>query len=213
MQSTASRDNEIGSTGEVIAMLFAPIGLWLGAMALFLVYRPFRRDVLGSTASTAGIVGRVLTRAGIIALAQVLGVVALMHTTLGVDVSLLPQTLAFSALLALAFTAVHAFLSAWLGRAGTIVSLVLVIVQIASSGGLVPLEVLSGPYQAISPFLPLSWAVQGMQAIVAGVGGAAVAGPAAMVALFGLGGVLGTALVVGRRRGIRSTGFAAAALA
>jgi putative membrane protein len=34
-----------------------------------------------------------------------------------------------------------------------------------------------------------------------------------MVALFGLGGVLGTALVVGRRRGIRSTGFAAAALA
>jgi putative membrane protein len=52
-----------------------------------------------------------------------------------------------------------------------------------------------------------------MQAIIAGVGGAAVAGPAAVIALFGVGGVLGTALVVGRRRGIRSTGFASAAVA
>jgi putative membrane protein len=211
--STATRDNEIGSIGEVIAMLFAPIGLWLGAMALFLVYRPFRRDVLGSTASTGGIVGRSLTRAGIIALAQVVGVVALMHTALGVDVSLLPQTIAYATLLALAFTAVHAFLSAWLGRAGTIVSLVLLVVQLVATGGLIPIEVLSAPFQAISVFLPLSWAVQGMQAIIAGVGGAAVAGPAAVIALFGVGGVLGTAVVVGRRRGIRSTGFASAAVA
>jgi putative membrane protein len=33
-----------------------------------------------------------------------------------------------------------------------------------------------------------------------------------MVALFGLAGVIGTAIVVGRRRGIRSIGFAATAL-
>jgi len=76
----------------------------------------------------------------------------------------------------------------------------------------VPIEVLSGPYQAISPFLPLTWAVQGMQAIVSGAGGGAVAGAAGVIALFGVIGVVGTAIVVGRRRGIRSIGFAAAAL-
>jgi putative membrane protein len=73
-------------------------------------------------------------------------------------------------------------------------------------------EVLSGPYQVISPFLPLTWAVQGMQLIVAGAAGGAVATAAGVVALFGLVGVIGTAVVVGRRRGIRSIGFAAAAL-
>lgn len=210
--STTDRDNEIGTIGEVIGMLFAPIGLWLGAMAMFLVFRPFGREALRSTASTVGLVGRTLTRAGLIALGQAVAVVALMHAALGVSWTLLPQTLAFAALLALAFTAVHAFLTAWLGRAGLLVSLVLVALQLAASGGLYPIEVLSGPFQVISPFLPLTWAVQGMQLIVSGAGGAAVATAAGVIAIFGVLAAVGTTVVVGRRRGIRSIGFAATAL-
>lgn len=202
----AERDNAIDSLGQVIAMLLAPIGLWLGAMALFLVFRPFGRDALASTAPTGRLVGRTLFRGSLVGLAQAALVVLLMHTALGVDWSLLPQTLAFSALLAVAFTAIHAFLSAWLGRIGSIVSLVLVVLQLAASGGLYPLEVVSGPFQAISPFLPLTWAVEGMQLIVSGAGGGAVAGAAAVVALFGLLGAAGTTIVVARRRGIRSAG-------
>ncbi len=193
-------------------MLFVPIGLWLGAMAMFLVFRPFGREALRSTASTGGLVWRTLARAGLLALAQAVTVVLLLHGALGVDWSLLPQTLGFAALLALAFTALHAFLTVWLGRAGLLVSLVLVALQLAASGGLYPVEILSGPFQAISPFLPLTWAVQGMQLIVAGAGGGAVAAAAGVIALFGLIGVAGTLFVVGRRRGIRSIGFAAAAL-
>ena len=193
-------------------MLFVPIGLWLGAMAMFLVFRPFTREALRSTASTGGLVARTLARTGLLALVQAVTVVLLLHGALGVAWSVLPQTLAFAALLALAFTAIHAFLTVALGRAGMLVSLVLVALQLAASGGLYPVEVLSGPFQAISPFLPLTWAVQGMQLIVAGASGGAVAAAAGMVALFGLGGVIGTLLVVARRRGIRSIGFAATAL-
>lgn len=210
--STTERDNEIGTIGEVIGMLFVPIGLWLGAMAMFLVFRPFNREALRSTASTGGLVMRTLARAGLLALAQAVTVVLLLHGVLGVAWSVLPQTLAFAVLLALAFTAIHAFLTVALGRAGMLVSLVLVALQLAASGGLYPVEVLSGPFQAISPFLPLTWAVQGMQLIVAGAGGAAVATAAGIIALFGVGAMIGTAIVVGRRRGIRSIGFAATAL-
>lgn len=210
--STTERDNEIGTIGEVIGMLFVPIGLWLGAMAMFLVFRPFNREALRSTASTGGLVVRTLARAGLLALAQAVTVVLLLHGLLGVAWGLLPQTLSFAVLLALAFTAIHAFLTVALGRAGMLVSLVLVALQLAASGGLYPVEVLSGPFQAISPFLPLTWAVQGMQLIVAGAGGAAVATAAGIIALFGVGAMIGTAIVVGRRRGIRSIGFAATAL-
>ena len=210
--STTERNHEIGTIGEVIGMLFVPIGLWLGAMAMFLVFRPFGREALRSTASTGGLVVRTLGRAGLLALVQAVTVVLLLHGALGVEWAVLPQTLAFAVLLALAFTAIHAFLTVALGRAGMLVSLVLVALQLAASGGLYPVEVLSGPFQAISPFLPLTWAVQGMQLIVAGAGGAAVASAAVAVALFGLAGLIGTAIVVGRRRGIRSIGFAATAL-
>lgn len=204
--SEATRDNEIDTVGQVVAMLLGPIGLWLGAMALFLVFRPFTREALASTAPTGRLVARTLFRGSLVGLAQAAAVVLLMHTALGVDWALLPQTLAFSALLAVAFTAVHAFLSAWLGRAGSIVSLVLVVLQLAASGGLYPLEIVSGPYQAISPFLPLTWAVQGMQHIVSGAGGGAVWAAAGVIGLFGLLGAAGTAIVVGRRRAIRPVG-------
>lgn len=202
----SERDNEIGTVGQVVAMLLGPIGLWLGAMALFLVFRPFTREALASTAPTGRLVARTLFRGSLVGLAQAAAVVLLMHTALGVDGALLPQTLAFSALLAIAFTAIHAFLSAWLGRAGTIVSLVLVVLQLAASGGLYPLEIVSGPYQAISPFLPLTWAVEGMQHIVSGADGAAVWAAAGVIALFGVLGAAGTAIVVGRRRAIRPVG-------
>lgn len=208
----ATRDHEISSTGEVIGMLFVPVGLWLGAMAMFLVFRPFGREALRSTASTGGLVWRALARAGLLALAQAVAVVLLLHGAMGVAWSLLPQTLAFAALLALVFTALHAFLTVWLGRAGLLVSLVLVALQLTAAGGLVPIEVLAGPYQAISPFLPLTWAVQGMQSIIAGTGPGVIAGAAGVLVLFGLLAIAGTAFVVGRRRGIRSIGFAATAL-
>lgn len=208
----ATRDHEIAGVGEVIGMLFVPVGLWLGALALFLVFRPFGREALRSTASTGGLVWRTLARAGLIALAQAVAVVLLLHGVMGVAWSLLPQTLAFAALLALVFTSLHAFLTVWLGRAGLLISLVLVALQLTAAGGLYPIEVLSGPYQAISPFLPLTWAVQGMQFIVSGAAGGSVAMAAGVLVVFGLVGVLGTTLVVGRRRGIRSIGFAAAAL-
>ncbi|MFC9559166.1 YhgE/Pip family protein [Agromyces sp. NPDC056965] len=208
----ATRDHEIAGVGEVIGMLFVPVGLWLGALALFLVFRPFGREALRSTASTGGLVWRTLARAGLIALAQAVAVVLLLHGVMGVTWSLLPQTLAFAALLALVFTSLHAFLTVWLGRAGLLISLVLVALQLTAAGGLYPIEVLSGPYQAISPFLPLTWAVQGMQFIVSGAAGGSVAMAAGVLVVFGLVGVLGTTLVVGRRRGIRSIGFASAAL-
>jgi putative membrane protein len=208
----SARDNEIGSVGEVIGILFAPIGLWIGALAMFLVFRPITREVLRSTASTGGIVWRTLARASLVALAQTIAVVALLHVALGVSWTLLPQALAFGALMAVVFTALHAFLTTAFGRAGLLVSLVLLALQIAATGGLYPLEVVSEPFQAISPFLPMTWAVQGMQGIVAGVGGGVVGGAAAVLALFGLAGVLLTWAVLARRRGIRSTGFTAAAL-
>jgi len=207
-----ARDHEIASTGEAVGMWFAPIGLWVGALAMFLVFRPFGREALRSTASTGGLVWRALARAGLVALGQAVAVVGLLHLALGVSWSLLPQTLAFSALAALAFTAVHAWLMTWLGRGGMIISLILVTLQLTATGGLVPIEALSGPYQTISPFLPLTWAVQGMQLIVSGAGGAGVAGAAGVLALFALIGVVGTGIVVGRRRGLRSIGFASAAL-
>ncbi|NYD65672.1 YhgE/Pip family protein [Agromyces atrinae] len=207
---SAERENPIDSLGGVVGVLFLPVSLWIGALAIFLVFRPVTVPALQSTASTARIVGRGLLRAGLVALAQVVAVVALLHTALGVSWTLLPQTLAFAAVIALAFTAVHYVLTVWLGRAGLIVSLVLLTLQIIAAGGLYPVEMLSAPVQFVSPLLPLTWAVSGMQAIISGAGGAAAS--AALLVVLALVAALIALAVVGKKRGARSFGFAAAVL-
>lgn len=204
------RENTISSIGEIIGMVFVPVGLWIGALVIFLLMRPVTALALGSTASTGRIVSRGLLRGFAIAAAQALVVVALLHTALGVSWASLPATLGFSLLMAAAFVAVHHFLVTAFGRSGIVVSLVLLALQLTSAGGLYPVEIVAAPFQLVSPFLPLTWAVQGMQAIVAGVGGSAVGVPAGALAVFALLGTLGSLAVVARRRGARSFAFALA---
>ncbi|MEJ1230922.1 MAG: hypothetical protein WDM88_10420 [Galbitalea sp.] len=57
-----------------------------------------------------------------------------------------------------------------LGRAGLVVSIFLLAVQITSTGGLYPIQLLAKPFQVISPFLPLTYGVRGMESIIANSG-------------------------------------------
>lgn len=200
---TSQRDHSVGFS-EVVGVLFVPVGLWIGALALVLLFRPLGRLALASTASTGRLVGRALARTGLIALAQAVPVTLLLHLALGVSWSLLPQTAAFAMLVAVVFATLHVFLTTAFGRIGWVVSLVLVTLQLTATGGLFPLEIVAGPYQLLSPFLPLSWAVSGMQAIIAGASGGVVAGAAGVLALFGVLAAAGLGVAVSRQRGIRS---------
>ncbi len=204
---TVTRDNRISTIGQVIATFFVPLGLWVGALAVFLVLRPVSRRALASTAGNGRLVASTLGRASAITAAQALLLVALLHIAVGVPWSSLPATIGFSLVMSLGFTAFHYLLTIGLGRAGLVVSLFLLAVQVTSTGGLYPVQLLSLPFQWISPFLPLTYGVQGMQSIIAG-GGAWPAVIAAVTLLaFGLGSVLVALLAIRRTRRARALGL------
>ncbi|MFC5928663.1 YhgE/Pip family protein [Cryobacterium melibiosiphilum] len=207
---TTERNNAIDSIGPIIGMLFVPVGLWIGALAIFLVFRPLTAVALASTASTGRLLFRGLGRAFGLAAAQAVLVTLLLHGPLGVSWTLLPATLGFAVLLAAVFVAVHHLLTVAFGRVGIVVSLVLLALQLVATGGLYPLQIVAGPFQSVSPLLPLTWAVQGMQAIVSGGSNAAVdAGAAAAVlTLFLVGAVLLSWFTIARKRGARSFALA-----
>ncbi|MES2172259.1 MAG: YhgE/Pip family protein, partial [Actinomycetota bacterium] len=102
---TVQRDNPIKNIGQVIAVFFVPLGLWVGALAVFLVLRPITRRALMSTAGHGRIVASTLARASLVTIAQALLLTLLLHLAVGVSWALLPATLGFSVLMALAFTA------------------------------------------------------------------------------------------------------------
>lgn len=134
-----STDNKIASIGELIRVVFLPISLWIGAIAIFLALRPYSKSALASTSSTGRLAARGISRAAAVASAQAVVLVALL--------------------------------------------------------------------QAISPFLPLTYAVQGMQGIVSGAGGGSVAAAAAVLALFCAASTAPSLWIIGRKRGAGSFGY------
>ena len=182
-----STDNPVTQLGQIIGTYFVPLGLWVGALATFLVLPTLGRRVLATTAGSGRVLTSQLGRAGIIAAVQAVLLVLLMHLVAGVAWSLLPLTLLLSFATAFAFTAFHQLLTIGLGRAGLVISLLLVSVQVAAVGGIVPVQALAGPFSWLGSVLPLGWATSGLQLLVAqGPAGGVVASIAALLLFGGL---------------------------
>ncbi|MCU1478411.1 MAG: hypothetical protein JWQ64_3104 [Subtercola sp.] len=160
--------NPVSGIGQVIAILVIPAGLWIGALAVFLFFRPLKSAVLASSASTGRLVARVFARASGIGALQVVLVMLYLYLTMGGGWSTLPAAFGFSLLVSLAFMAFNQFLTTAFGRVGIIISLILFALQIATTAGLYPVQILAGPFQVISAISPMSYAVAGMQGILTG---------------------------------------------
>lgn len=197
---TVSTANPIDNAASAIATLLVPIGLWIGALAMFLVLRPASRRALASTATAGRIIASALTRAGAVAGIQAALLVLLLHTAGGVGWAMLPATLPFALLAAAAFTAFHYLLTIGLGRGGLVISLLLLALQVAAVGGIFPTEMLTGPFAFLRPLLPLSWAVDGIQALVTGGSAGVVVGSAAALLALTVASVLVARLAIRRTR-------------
>jgi putative membrane protein len=199
-----SRLRELDSLAQAMSSLLVPVGLWLGALAIFLAFAGPAKRLLASSASTGRITLHAFGRAALYAVAQAIPLVALLHLALGVELALLPATFGFSLLIAVSFTAIHLALTTAFGRGGLILSVVLLALQLTAVGGLYPIEIVSAPFQAISPLLPLTGAVAGMQAILSGAGAGFVVGGALQLAGYAVASLAVAALVTAARRGDRA---------
>ena len=206
---SVTTDNEVSEPAQAIATFFIPLGLWLGALAVFLVLTLPSYRSLSSTARNGRIVAATLIRASVVTVVQAVLLVLLLHVVVGVDWALAPATAGFALLMALAFAAFHYFLIAALGRGGLVISLFLLAIQLTSTGGVYPIEALAAPFQAVSPFLPLTYAVEGMYTILSG--GSPQSAITAAFALLALG-VVSVALSVFAVKRIRKSAATGAIL-
>jgi putative membrane protein len=204
---SVDRKHEVSSAAQIIATLFVPLGLWIGSLAVFLVLRPLTRRTLSSTAGNGRLVLSSIARASVVTAAQALLLVLLLHTAVGVSWTLLPATILFSLVMAIAFTAFHYLLTIGLGRGGLVVSIFLLAVQITSTGGLYPIQLLAKPFQFLSPLLPLTYGVRGMEAIISNSGAGTAIGAAVALVAFGAGSLLIALVAVRRVRRARALGL------
>ncbi|MGN5732941.1 YhgE/Pip family protein [Arthrobacter psychrochitiniphilus] len=154
--------------GSGLAPFFLVLALWIGAFMLVQVMRPLTVRALASNAPSWKIaIGGWLPFAAV-ATAQALLLYAVVHFGLGLEPSHPWLTLGLLMLASLAFTALIQGIVALLGTPGKFVVLILLVLQLVSSGGTFPWQTTPEPLHIMHQVLPMGHVVEGMRHLIYG---------------------------------------------
>lgn len=189
-----------GTYGVGFAPYFLALALWVGAMITFMVLRPLNRRYLMSEAPAARVALAGLLPAVAVGLAQAGLLFAVVTSALGLSPVHPLLTWGLLMLTAVVFAAIVQLLGAALGAAGRIAALVLLMLQLTSSGGTYPVQTSPGFFQAVHPLLPMTYVVDAVRHAIDGGPAAPVIHGALLLVAYGLGALLLTVGVAYRSR-------------
>lgn len=182
---------------------FMALGLWVGCLVAGFLFKPLNKRLIISGGNPFMAAFANYLPMAIFALAQATVLMAVLQFGLKLQINNVPAFYAMGYLIALVFSAIVQMLIAAFGFPGRFLAIILLMLQLTSSAGTFPIQMTPGFFQAIHPYMPLSYVVLGMRQIMAGQNYAAVALSCIVLALIGIGCFIITAYVAYRRRTVR----------
>ncbi|MCX4582780.1 YhgE/Pip domain-containing protein [Streptomyces sp. NBC_01481] len=156
--------------GTGFAPYFIPLSLWVGAMVAYMIIQPLNRRALAAGASAWRIAVAGWLPVAAIGLAQVAALMSVLHWGLGLKMAYAAGTIGFLAIVTCCFAAIIQWLNARFGAAGRILVLAVLMLQLTSAGGTYPVQTSPGFFNAIHPFLPMSYVVDALRRLITGGG-------------------------------------------
>ncbi|MFD5714445.1 YhgE/Pip family protein [Streptomyces pharetrae] len=186
--------------GTGFAPYFIPLSLWVGAMVAYMVIPPLNRRALAAGASAWRIALAGWLPVLAIGVAQTAALMAVLHWAVGLQMARAAGTVGFLFLVTGCFAAIVQLLNARFGAAGRILVLALLMLQLTSAGGTYPVQTSPGFFNAIHPYLPMSYIVDALRRLIMGGGLGPVWQACAVLAAFTAGALALTALSARRRQ-------------
>ncbi|CAL9418953.1 YhgE/Pip family protein [Streptomyces sp. enrichment culture] len=180
--------------GTGFAPYFIPLSLWVGAMVAYMVIAPLNRRALAAGASAWRIALAGWLPVVAIGVLQTAALMAVLHWAVGLRMARAAGTVAFLCLVTACFAAIVQWLNARFGAAGRILVLAVLMLQLTSAGGTYPVQTSPGFFNAIHPYLPMSYVVEALRRLISGGGLEPVWGACAVLAAFTAGALALTAL-------------------
>ncbi|MFJ8080613.1 YhgE/Pip family protein [Streptomyces sp. NPDC096205] len=186
--------------GTGFAPYFIPLSLWVGAMVAYMLIAPLNRRALAAGASAWRIALAGWLPVVAIGVLQTAALMAVLHWAVGLQPVRAAGTVAFLCLVTACFAAIVQWLNARFGAAGRILVLAVLMLQLTSAGGTYPVQTSPGFFNAIHPYLPMSYVVQALRRLITGGGLGPVWQACAVLAAFTAGALALTALSARRKQ-------------
>ncbi|MDJ1475511.1 YhgE/Pip domain-containing protein [Bacillus sp. LS15-K4] len=155
---------EVPNYGTGFTPYFLSLGLFVGALLLSIVY-PLRDTVGVPKSGFSWFISKfgVLLSVGII---QAIVADIILLFGLGVEVQSIPYFILFSIVTSLSFIALIQCLVTAFGDAGRFIAIITLIIQLTTSAGTFPLELIPKLLQPFNAWLPMTYSVSGLKAVV-----------------------------------------------
>jgi len=157
-----------GSYGAGLAPFFLTLALWIGIFMLIQAMRPLTQRALASNARSWKIaVGGWLPFLAV-SVVQATLLTLVVNLALGLDAAHPVLMWLFMLAAAMAFSALIQGIVALLGSPGKLVVLILLVLQLVSSGGTFPWQTTPQPLHVVHEILPMGYVVTGMRHLIYG---------------------------------------------
>ncbi|WP_424214178.1 YhgE/Pip family protein [Streptomyces sp. BI20] len=154
--------------GTGFAPYFIPLSLWVGAMVAYMLIAPLNKRALAAGANPWRIAAAGWLPVAGLGVLQVAALMSVLHFGLGLDLAHPALALGFLALVTGCFAAIVQWLNAKFGAAGRILVLAVLMLQLTSAGGTYPVQTSPGFFNAIHPYLPMSYVVESLRRLITG---------------------------------------------
>ncbi|MEU7720594.1 YhgE/Pip domain-containing protein [Streptomyces tibetensis] len=185
--------------GTGFAPYFIPLSLWVGAMVAYMLIAPMNRRALAAGAPAWRIALSGWLPVVAIGVLQTVALMSVLHWAVGLEMVRAAGTVGFLFLVTACFAAIVQWLNARFGAAGRILVLALLMLQLTSAGGTYPVQTSPGFFNALHPFLPMSYVVEALRRLITG-GGLEPVWHACVVLTAFTAGALALTAVAARRR-------------
>lgn len=156
--------NKVPNYGTGFAPYFLSLGLFVGALLLSIVF-PLREPVGRPKNGFSWFMGKFGVVA-IVGVLQSLLAVAVMLFGLGIEVKSVPLFILTTIITSLTFVALIQFLVTLLGDPGRFIAIVILILQLTTSAGTFPLELIPHELQWFNSILPMTYSVQAYKGVI-----------------------------------------------
>ena len=156
--------NEVPNYGTGFAPYFLSLGLFVGALITSIVMPVYETSVPGASGFNR-FVSRTLSFAGM-GVVQALLAVMLVLYGLHLEVQNVPMFYLFAFITSLTYMFLIQALVTWLDLPGRFIAIIILILQLTTSAGTFPLELIPNWMKVLNPLLPMTYSVSGFKAVV-----------------------------------------------
>src|SRR5699024_3625276 len=156
--------HEVPNYGTGFAPYFLSLGLFVGALLLSIVY-PLREPEGVPSSGFNWFLGKFLILF-VIGIIQALIASGILLIGLGIEVQSVPLFILFAILTSLVFITLIQFLVTCLDDPGRFIAIIVLIMQLTTSAGTFPLELIPKVLQPFNLMLPMTYTVEGFKAVI-----------------------------------------------